>query len=155
MTRRFMQLIAAGMVMCAGTSTFAADGNPAVEARRGFFKAMYFNAGPLFGMMKGQVPYNAEQAKTAAANVKLMTMMSTDAMWTAGTDNEALKGQTRATPALFKDMAGFNAKWEDWRKAAAELADEAGNGKDAMVEKLKAMGATCGACHKAYRAKDF
>jgi cytochrome c556 len=152
---KLTQLAAAALLACVATQAIAQDTNPAVDARRGFFKAMYFNAGPLFGMLKDKVPYNAEQAKTLANNVKLMTMMSTDAMWQSGTDNATLKGQTRMLPAAVTDAAGFAAKWDDWRKAAAELADAAGTGKEAMVEKMKAMGATCGACHKAYRAKDF
>jgi cytochrome c556 len=155
MKSRLIQLSAAALLACAATTAIAADNHPAVEARRGFFKAMYFNAGPLFGMLKDKVPYDAAQAKKLATNIKLITMMSNEAMWPSGTDNGALKGQTRALPAAFTDSAGFAAKWADWSKAAAELADAAGNGKEAFVEKMKAMGATCGACHKEYRAKDF
>ena len=88
-------------------------------------------------------------------NIKLLTLMSNQAMWAKGTDNGALKGQTRALPAIWAANSEFDARWQDWRKAAGELAAVAGNGKDAMVAKLKAMSATCGACHKAYRAKEF
>lgn len=156
MKRLVMLATAAGLLIGAVSSGFAAEAtDKAVKARRGFFQAMFFNAAPLFGMLKGKVEYNADTAKKLANNIKLITMMQNDAMWKAGTDMEALKGQTRALPAIWKDMAGFNQKWDNWRKAAAELADAAGNGKDAFVEKMKALGGACGACHKAYRNKEF
>jgi cytochrome c556 len=37
----------------------------------------------------------------------------------------------------------------------AELADAAGKSKDELSAKVRALGATCSACHKEYRAKDF
>ena len=156
MQKWMMSVVAGGLLSCVATAGFAAEPeNKAVKARQGFFQAVVFNAGPLFGMLKGNVPYDAKRAKVAADNLKLLGMMSNGAMWSKNTDNVKLKGQTRALPEIWDDRATFNARWQDFSKATAELAAVAGSGKDAMVAKLKVMSASCGACHKAFRAKEF
>ncbi|MCW3476502.1 c-type cytochrome [Limobrevibacterium gyesilva] len=61
---------------------------------------------------------------------------------------------TKARPAIWSDRANFD-------KAAANLATEAdklaqlaqANDKDGFARQFKATGATCGACHTAYRSR--
>jgi len=159
MKKLIMIGLAAALLSSAATVTFAADpSEKAVSARRGFMQVQSFNAGPLFGMLKGKVPYDAKRAQMLANNLKLISQMSNGAaMWPKNSDNAkpALKGKTRALPAIWAAGSDVGSKWENWRKAVAELAAVAGDGKDALSAKVKALGGTCGACHKAFRAKEF
>lgn len=148
--------LAAGVVSSIATTSFAAEAtDKTVKARRAFFQVVLSNAGPLFGMLKGKVAYDAAKAQTFADNLKLLVDMKNGHLWAKGTDNVALKGQTRALPAIWAADSDAGAKSKAWKEAVAALAADAGKGKDAMVAKMKMVGATCSACHKKYRAKDF
>ena len=157
MRRAILAGLTASLVV-AGVSGVAA--NPlenAAKARQSYYEVVLSNSGPLFAMLKGTQPYDAKTAQTHADNLKLLTEMKNGHMWPKGSDNAnpAMKGKTRALPAIWAAGSQVSAKGADWRKAVAELASVAGTGKEAMVEKMKVVGASCAACHKDYRAKDF
>ena len=46
-----------------------------IKARQGEMQLKSFNAGPLFGMAKGKIEYNAEMASMLANNLLLQTKM--------------------------------------------------------------------------------
>ncbi|MBU2532732.1 MAG: cytochrome c [Alphaproteobacteria bacterium] len=148
-------VLAAGLVAAAATVSLADANEDAVTARRAYFQVVSFNTKPLFGILKGSAEYDAKQAQQLADNLKLMAAVNVDGMWLKGSDSEALKGKTRAKPETFADGSDFNDKFANFRKAINDLASVAGNGKEAMIEKMKAVGASCSACHKEYRNKDF
>jgi cytochrome c556 len=61
---------------------------------------------------------------------------------------------TKALPAIWTDMAGFQKDANEMAEAADKLAQLAKAGDaDAVATQIKAVGNACGACHKAYRAK--
>ncbi len=61
---------------------------------------------------------------------------------------------TKAKPDIWSDRAGFDKAAADFTAAAKKLADAAKSGdKAAFADAFKATGATCGACHKTYRAR--
>ena len=61
---------------------------------------------------------------------------------------------TKALPEIWTDMAGFQKAATDMADAADKLAQLAKAGDaDAMPAQVKAVGDSCGACHRAYRAK--
>ena len=128
-----------------------------VKARRAYYQTVLASAGPLFGMLKGKVAYDAAKAQTFADNLKLISQVNNGHLWPKGSDNgnPKLKGQTRALPAIWAAGSDVGAKGKAWREAIAKLASVASKGKDAMTAQMKMVGATCSACHKAYRAKDF
>ena len=150
--------LAVGMASTIATDSVAAEATDAtVKARRAYFQLVLSNAGPLFGMVKGKVDYDAEAAQTYADNLKLLTEMKNGHLWVKGTDNAnpELKGQTRALPAIWAADSDAGAKSKAWKETIAALAAEAGKGKDAMTAKMKLVGEACSACHDDYRAKDF
>jgi cytochrome c556 len=156
MKKIVMAMMAGAIMSCAAAESFAAEAtDKRVKARRAYFQTVLANAGPLFGMVKGKVAYDAAKAKTFANNLNLVAQMNLGYLWAKGTDNATLKGQTRALPAIWAANSEIGAKAADFSKAVAKLASVAGNGKDAMSGAMKAVGATCGGCHKPYRAKDF
>jgi cytochrome c556 len=153
-----MAILAAGLLSSAIGPSFAADAtDKTVKQRRAYFQVVLSNAGPLFGMLKGKMAYDAAKATTFANNLKLISQVKNGHLFPkgSGNDNPALKGQTRALPAIWAAGSDIGKKFAAWREAIAKLASVAGNGKDAMSAQMKLVGATCAACHKSYRAKDF
>lgn len=69
-------------------------------------------------------------------------------MFPAGTDID----DSRALPTVWSDRAGFEARANDYREAAEELARIAETGdREASDQAFKAMAGTCHACHQIYR----
>ena len=158
MKKILLSMLAVGMLGSTVTASFAAEAtDKTVKQRRAYYQVVLSSAGPLFGMLKGKVPYDAAKAQTFANNLKLVSQMKNGHLWPKGSDNAnpKLKGQTRALPAIWAAGSDVGAKGKAWREAIAKLASVAGNGKDAMSAQMKLVGATCSACHKAYRAKEF
>ena len=127
----------------------------AIATRQGYMKLVLWEAGPLFGMAKGEVPYDAEAAKAHAAKLKTISEYPAGGLFVAGTSKSDRPGKTRALAKIWEDMAGFGKAFTDWQAAVAALGDEAGNGQPALAAAVGEMGKTCGGCHKPYRAKEF
>lgn len=63
-------------------------------------------------------------------------------------------GETRALPALFTDRAGFTTAWSNLSPPLANLRSVAASGDSAAFgPALQTVGATCSACHRAYRGR--
>lgn len=72
-------------------------------------------------------------------------------MFPAGSD----KGDTKALPAVWSDMKGFDAASENLKAQAVKMAGlgEAGKSPDEIKAQYAEMGKACGGCHNTYRAK--
>ena len=127
----------------------------AIETRRGYMKLVLWEAGPLFGMAKGEMAYDAEAAKGHAARLKTISEYPAGGLFTAGSSNADKPGKTRSLPKIWEDMDGFGKAFGDWQAAVAALGDQVGNGQEALAAAVGAMGKTCGGCHKPYRAEEF
>ena len=148
-------LIAAICALTAAPAALADAGDDAIFARRGYMKMVVLNFGPLGGMVKGDIPYDAATAQTHADNLLVLSSMNMDYLFPAGTDNEAKFGDTRSLPAIWGNFNDFIAKYNAMGAAIDNLAASAGGGQDSLKAAFADVGAACGACHKAYRAKDF
>ena len=124
-----------------------------VGARQGMFKIMGLNVGILGGMARGNIPYDAEAAGVAAANLVAVAGINPLNMFPAGSDNMALE-TTRARPEIWDNVADVGAKWAAYGTAATALAAVAGTGQEALGPALGALGATCQSCHEAYRGPE-
>ena len=125
----------------------------AIEARIAVMKLQSWYAGPLFQMAKGDVEYDAETARTYAANLNTMVNVDAGAMWPEGTDNKSYEGKTRALPELWTTWPEAGKKAEALSEAAAALAEVAGDGLDALRSKIGAVGKACKGCHDDFRAE--
>lgn len=147
---------ALGFVVVAGLPAVADNKDPnerAIEARRALMKLHSWYAGPLFGMAKGNVAYDAEAAKIAAENLKMVLNADTSAMWPKGSHKAAYPGKTRAIEKAWTQYDPKHRKAAE--KAADDMAVAAGNGLDALRANIGALGNSCSGCHEATRAKDF
>ena len=124
----------------------------AVDARKGYMRIVGYQMGPLAGMAKGKMPYDAAVASTAANNLSLAASMNLSATWVPGSDNGALGDKTRALPKIWESSDEFGQAWMDFADAAKNLAAEAGNGQEALAAAFKEVGKSCGGCHKPFRA---
>jgi len=148
------------VILTAGVTAFVAPAiadplDDAIKARRAYFQLVVHNFGPLAGMAKGKVEYDAERAKVASSNLAAIAALNIQTLFPAGSDNEAKKGATRATAKIWSDFDGVAKILGDFQSATANLASVAGNGKDGLGAAVGEVGKQCGACHKAYRAENF
>ena len=124
MKKMVLCLLAAGMLSSTVTASFAAEAtDKTVKARRAYYQVILSNAGPLFGMMKGKVAYDAAKAQTFANNLQVLTQLKNGHLYPkgSGNDNPALKGQTRALPAIWAPGSDVRKKGAAFRDAVAAL----------------------------------
>ncbi|MBT8434338.1 MAG: cytochrome c [Gammaproteobacteria bacterium] len=146
-------LILAGLALSAPG---IADEDPnlkLLKARQGEMQLRSFNVGPLFGMAKGKMDYNAELASKLANNLKTQLDLDMGRAWKQGTANDAYPGKTTALPEIwttYPEIADYGKKYA---KAINELAAVAGNGADALKSKMGAVGKSCKGCHDEFREK--
>ena len=104
--------------------------------------------GQLAPIAKGEKPYDAAAVMAALqaldANAKKFDV---EALFPAGSD----QGDTKASPKIWQDMAGFKAIADKF--AADVAAAVAANPQDAAAFQplFGAIASNCGACHQAYR----
>ena len=121
-----------------------------VGARQGQFKLLAANIGPLAGMARGNIEYDAETAQRAADNIAAITSLHQDRLWPEGSDNDSID-TTRALPSIWTNNADFMAKFEDLRTAAQGMQAAAGTDLDALRGQLRSLGGACSARHEAHR----
>ncbi len=141
--------------MVAVTPSQADTEDQAIATRQGFMKIVVWEAGPLFGMAKGDIAYDAEAAKTHAANLKAISQYPVTGLFLDGTSKADRPGKTVAKPEIWQDRAKFETAFDNWRTAVAALANVAGDGQPALAAAVGDLGKACGGCHKPFRAKEF
>jgi cytochrome c556 len=109
--------------------------------------AKYF--GPLGGMLKGAVPYNADVVARNAAYLDVLSQMPWDGF------AESTKGvKSAALPAAFTDGAKFKQAQDQLRTAVGALNTAAKGGNEAAVKAaIGDVGKACSACHDNFREK--
>ncbi len=125
----------------------------AIKARQGEMQLRAFNVGPLFGMAKGQIDYDADLAKKLAGNLKLMLDLDNGRAWAKGSDIDNYMGDTTALPEIWTTYPEIGKYGKKYATAVNELAAEAGNGVDALKSKIGAVGKSCKGCHDEFREK--
>ncbi|WP_439155858.1 c-type cytochrome [Yoonia sp.] len=124
----------------------------AMEARQSHMTLYSFNLGTLGGMAQEKIPYDAQAAATAAADLAALANISQTGYWIEGSDS-SVEG-SRAKPEIWTDAAGFAAKRQELATASTALAAAAGDGLDALKAAFGPVGGTCGSCHRGYRVSD-
>ena len=130
-------------------------GEKAVSTRQGFMQLVVYSAGPLFGMAKGDVAYDAAVANSNAENLKALAQYDFPALFVDGTSKEDRPGKTRALPEIWADKVKFEQTFGQFGDAVNALSDQAGTGQAELAAAVGNLGKACGDCHNAFRAKDF
>lgn len=141
-----------GAALVAG-SLFAAshvEKNPAIEARQALMDLMAFNLGTIGAMAQDKMPFDGAAATTAAENLLTLSRVHAGPMFVEGTDSMSLEG-TRALPAIWDDMAKFEAGFTMLTTAAEAMVVAAGTDLDALKAAMGGLGGACSGCHKSFR----
>ncbi len=126
----------------------AAWADDPISARREIMHNNQEAAKVAFGMVMGQVPYDADKAAQAMKALQ-DDMAVFPTLFPEGSD----QGKTQAAPAIWQNMDDFKAHAAKLG-ADAELAEAAApDGLDAFKAALGAVGQDCNTCHELYRQR--
>ncbi|MEM8631887.1 MAG: cytochrome c [Pseudomonadota bacterium] len=121
-----------------------------VAARNAQMTLYGYHVGLLGNMAKGEVPYDADLARSTAEFLAAMAGASQDQLWVPGTEQGVVDG-SRAKADIWTDPDGFAAELARFSEATQALANAAGEGLESMQGALGPVGRGCGSCHDAYR----
>ncbi|MCV2890033.1 c-type cytochrome [Ruegeria aquimaris] len=124
-----------------------------IKARQAQMTLYAFNLGILGAMAKGEAEYDAEAAALAANNLAAAKSIWMPTAWPAGSDNASVEG-TRALPAIWAADSDIGAKSQAMGEAVAALQAAAGTDLEALRGAIGPVGASCGGCHKSFRAEE-
>lgn len=133
--------------------TPAQQATMAAENRQAVFKLLGVNMGPIVGMARGQVPFDAAVAERNARRMAALAPMIPELF--AAMDTREFDVETEALPVIWDDPEGFAEKAAALAAEANTFADVAAGGDQAAtLGGLRALGGTCGNCHDSYRVDD-
>lgn len=141
-------LLAISVLALAGT---AASADPIAD-RKALMKANGKAAGQLAAIVKGEQPFDA------AAVLAALTTLKEDAdkldaqaaaLFPAGSD----KGDTTASPKIWQDWAGFEAKIDGFKTDADAAVAAPPADADGVKVALGKIGQNCQSCHETFRIK--
>ena len=142
-----MKIISALVLSLLASSAMAQFAKPedAIKYRQSVFTVQANAFGAINAMNTGRVPFNAAVAQSNAHIIATLSSLP----WTAfGAGTESVKTK----PEIWSDAAGFKAAGDKYQAAAAALETAAKTGNaDQIKTAWGALGATCKACHDAYR----
>lgn len=136
----------------AGPPSPEAQAKSAIETRQGLFKVISSQMGPIGGMLRNQVPFDAAVVARNAARIQTLSEMIPE-LHTL--DTRQFKNiKTGALDGIWNSQADYKVKADNLGKAAAGTAAAAKTGDKAATLKAAAeIGKACGSCHDNYRAK--
>ncbi|MBH0027203.1 cytochrome c [Pseudoalteromonas sp. SWN29] len=119
----------------------------AIEYRQAAFSMISVQIGDMGAMLKGKVPFDAEQFKKRANNAAALSKMPWEAFYES-TD----KGETAALAAVWAENATFVEKANAFAANADKLALAAQSGDKAVIGKaFGAWAKGCKDCHKQFK----
>lgn len=122
-----------------------AQAEDAIKARKDGFQIFRTSAGAIKGVVDGK---GTAADAVAPANAIAAQAAKQVSHFPVGSD----KGNTKAKPEIWANMADFTTKMKTLEDAAKAIAMAGGAGNlDAVKAGFSALGGACGACHKVYR----
>ncbi|MFT4116962.1 c-type cytochrome [Bradyrhizobium sp.] len=139
-----------GSVLLFGLSAVWAQQDSVKEVQT-LMKGNGRNAGAMSAMVKGDKPYDQATVDTALAQFA-DTAKKLPGLFPDSAKGVKLDGDYYASPKIWEDKAGFEAKIASFAKVVGEAK---GNVKDLDTLKptLTAIGKECGGCHETFRVK--
>jgi cytochrome c556 len=126
--------------------------NQQVAVRKGAMNLQAKYAGPLFGMARGAVPYDARVVQRNADYLVVLTQMP----WEEFQPNSIGIPNTRAKDTFLKDPEKFKRLVDTLQSDVQKLAAAARGGEqNAVKSAAQAMGRTCNSCHESFADFEF
>lgn len=154
MMKTFGRIALVVAVTSAGGAALADNhgANPAVKARQSLMNLYAHYVGTLGAMAKGEVEYDAEKASGAANSLNLLTSeLDQSSMWPPNSSNAELGDETRALPVIWSTYPAISEKAKAMNEATAAMVQAAAVDLASLQGAMKALGGSCGGCHKEYR----
>ena len=125
---------------------------PLQSLRQSYFALLGMTFAPMGDMVKGKIEWDAVRFSGWADDLHHAAQFHVERGFAPGTE----QGTTRAKPNIWSNMDDFQSKLDDFRAAAASLAEIATEGDPGTSrEQFVATGGTCKACHDEYKSKDY
>jgi len=152
MNRKLIATSLAFAVSVGAAATASAQAKPEtlVKQRQAAMTLQGKYLGPLVGMLKGVVPYDANVVARNAGYLEALSTMPWDGF------AESTKGQkgTIALPVIWSDAAKFKQAQDQFQSAVAALVVASKSGDEAKVKAaIGNVGKNCGSCHDNFREK--
>jgi cytochrome c556 len=139
-------ILAAAALALAGSAAFA---DPIAD-RQAMMKANGKAMGMIAPMTKGEKPFDAAVVLDALQSINDHAQkLDVATLFPAGTD----QGDTEASPKIWEDMAGFQAKVDEFKADAAAAVAAPPQDVEALKAAMGAVGSNCGGCHETFRIK--
>ncbi|BBB31020.1 c-type cytochrome [Neptunomonas japonica] len=141
--------LAAAVLM--GSNLAVADKvEDAIEYRQGVFKTIKWNFGPMVGMVKGKIDFDAADFSRRADLVAVLAKMPGEG-FIEGSD----MGDTDAKSEIWENKAEFDKGMDALAENAAALAVAAQSGDMSVIKPaFGQLGKTCKGCHDDFREKE-
>jgi cytochrome c556 len=139
-------LLAISALALAGS---AASADPIAD-RQAIMKSNGKAAGALAPIVKGEKPFDAAVVLAALTTLNENAQkIDVAALFPPGSD----KGKTAASPKIWEDMAGFQAKVDKFKADTAAAVAAPAKDLDALKVQFGMLGKNCGGCHETFRLK--
>ncbi len=121
----------------------------ALEYRQGVFNAIAWSFGPMAGMVKNQMPYDAALFTKHAERVAFLAHLPLE-----GFIPDSRVGDTTAKPEVWENSADFEQQMQAMIDEAEKLYEVSKAGDlDAIRPQFGAVGQSCKGCHDDYRTE--
>jgi cytochrome c556 len=142
-----LRIVAALVLLALGAGVVEAQNTAAIKQRQDIMKAQAGALKDPAAMLKGDAPFDLAKVQASLKTLQELAA-KVKPLWT---EDSKTGGNTRALPAVWKDLNGylgrFDAMASSAKAAATAIKDEA-SFKTAFPKVL----GSCGGCHKEYRA---
>jgi len=153
--RRAILVCLATVLSCTTTTAIAASADEraqaATETRQGLLKVVVSYFGPIVGMARQQIPYDADVVRGNAEKIAQLAPMLADVF---ATDTTEFDVDTEALDGIWDNMDDFAAKAATTAERASALAAATADGQGAAMKAFGALGASCKSCHDDYREQN-
>ncbi len=129
----------------------AAEPTPAERAvgyRKGVFHAIAWNFGPMAGMVKNEIPFDADNFALRAQRVAFLSTLPLE-----GFIPDSRVGNTDAKPAVWEEMDEFKSMMQTFETEAGKLAEVAKDATEvaAVRPQFAQVGQACKDCHDKFK----
>lgn len=145
--RRTVMLAAlAAFIVLPLSGALAQSDEAFIKYRQKLMGSQGANMGAIGDILKQGLPYKENIARHAAA------LNATAKIIAAAFEKRITAGATDAEPKIWDEWSEFQDKARDLERESARLMEVAASGSmSGLVDQVKAVGKTCGGCHKPYR----
>ena len=140
-------ILAISTVALAVTAAYAAD---PIADRRAIMKERGNLVGGLAKMAKGETAFDAAVVSATLKKLEANEQkVDIDVLFPPGSD----KGDTKAAPRIWEDMAGFKAANDKYQVVLQEVVAAPAQDVAALGAQINTLGGGCGGCHQSFRLK--